>query len=407
MPVYPTMHIFFMNADNLIRPDLNVNQVQILRGGSSPIFGSSTTGAIVNFINETGEDDLVGVVKGTVGTEGLARFDFNVNGPLIGDDWRFNIGGFYRYDHGVRDPGFPGIQGGQLKANVTRLLDNGFFRISGRYLDDKNQFILPLPFQNPDDPEYVSGFGDYGSFNTPEGIDLRVPLPPGNDDLVLPLDRGINTRGGWLTGHIFLDFADNWNFENIARVMSVDHQNNALVPGDFFTSGVFTQRTIDDLILRGLVPPGSTGQFFFTNVLDPLGNPLPFDTANGLVATSTEWHVEKPISDFSDLLQIRKLTGRHNLAFGTYFAFYTQGNVWNFTDVLTNVADNPNFLDFVVTTPDGGTFDYTKDGFIRFLPLYRNGNGNTTLFAFFASDEWQLPIGYGSMAEFAGNRPTI
>ncbi len=37
-------------------------------------------------------------------------------------------------------------------------------------------------------------------------------------------------------------------------------------------------------------PAGSTGQFFFTNHFDghqsraPLGNPLPFDTPNGLVA---------------------------------------------------------------------------------------------------------------------------
>ena len=35
-----------------------------------------------------------------------ARYDLNAGGPL-GEDWRFNVGGFYRYDHGVRDPGLP------------------------------------------------------------------------------------------------------------------------------------------------------------------------------------------------------------------------------------------------------------------------------------------------------------
>src|SRR2546427_1355636 len=64
---------------------------------------------------------------------GLARSDFNVNGP-IGDDWRFNFGGYYRYNRGVRDPGFPGTRGGQLKASVTRNLANGYFRTTLKYI---------------------------------------------------------------------------------------------------------------------------------------------------------------------------------------------------------------------------------------------------------------------------------
>src|SRR4051794_12865772 len=72
-------------------------------------------------INKTGGPELHGSFKVSGATEGLARYDMNTNGPL-GDDWRFNVGGFYRYDHGVRDPGFPGISGGQVKASITRLL---------------------------------------------------------------------------------------------------------------------------------------------------------------------------------------------------------------------------------------------------------------------------------------------
>ena len=72
---------------------------------------------------------FAGSMRATAGTEGLARYDLNINGPF-GDDWRFNVGGFYRYDHGVRDPGFPGIRGGQLKASITRLLNNGYIRFS-------------------------------------------------------------------------------------------------------------------------------------------------------------------------------------------------------------------------------------------------------------------------------------
>ena len=53
-------------------------------------------------------------------------------------------------------PGSPGIRGGQLKANVTRRpRATATSGASVKYIDDRNQFILPLPFTNPDDPEYV------------------------------------------------------------------------------------------------------------------------------------------------------------------------------------------------------------------------------------------------------------
>ena len=130
-------------------------------------------------------------MRATAATEGLARYDLNINGPL-GNDWRFNAGGFYRYDHGVRDPGYPGIRGGQFKASVTRLLDNGSLRFSVKHINDRNQFILPLPFATPEDPDYVSGFSDYGSFNTAEGLDISVPTP--TEDLTLPLDNGLQDQ---------------------------------------------------------------------------------------------------------------------------------------------------------------------------------------------------------------------
>ena len=207
MPVFPTMHTFFMNADNLFRFDNNIERMEVVRGGASALFGSNTPGAIINFINKTGSDQFTGTTRLTGGTEAYARYDLNASGPL-GDDWRFNVGGFYRYDHGVRDPGFTGINGGQIKASLTRRLENGYIRASVKYLNDRNQFILPLPFTNPDDPEYVQGFGDYGSMNTNEGLDLEVPTPDGK--LRLPLDNGLRTDATWFTIDAAFDLPSEW-----------------------------------------------------------------------------------------------------------------------------------------------------------------------------------------------------
>ena len=379
MPVFPTMHTFFMNADNLFRFDQNIERMEVVRGGASALFGSNTPGAIINFINKTGGDQFAGSMRATGATQGLARYDLNAGGPL-GDDWRFSAGGFYRYDHGVRDPGFPGIRGGQLKANVTRLLSNGYIRASVKYIDDRNQFILPLPFTNSDDPNYVSGFGNYGAMSTNEGLDLRVPTPAG--DLTLPLDNGLKTQATWFTVDAAIDLADGWRLQNTAQVMQNDQEWNAILPFDVLPAADFAA-TLG-------FPAGSTAQYFFTNHFDPLGAKLAFDTPNGLVAPGGEWHVAKPISAIHDQIQLRRTFGRHSLAIGAYIANYTQDNHWNFTQILTDVRDNPRFLDLVVTPPGGTPINVTSNGFRNFLNEYHNGSGQTTVVSGVVGGEIQL-----------------
>ena len=370
LPVFPTMHTFFMNADNLFRPDLNIQKVEVVRGGSSALFGSNTPGAIINFINKTGGSSFMGVLKASAATQGFARYDFSVNGPVT-NDWRFNLGGFYRYDHGVRDPGFPGISGGQLKGNITKLLDNGFIRISAKYIDDRNQFILPLPFQNPDNPQYVPGFSDYGSMNTNEGNNISVPTPDGR--LNLPLDHGLSTKAYWLTADFGFRFNDGWNVENVAQIMNNKQEWNAILPFDVKTKSNY----IDGLNL----PAGSTYKLFYTNVFDAAGKKrIEYNTPNGLISPGGEWHVEKPMAAFQDQFKITKEVGKNTFSFGVYFANYSQTNRWYFTDILLDVADNPHFLDLEVYN-GADTMYYTKNGFRNYMSFNVNGTGITTIFS--------------------------
>ncbi|HXT47667.1 MAG TPA: TonB-dependent receptor, partial [Gemmatimonadaceae bacterium] len=326
LPVFPTMHTFFMNADNLFRFDENIERMEVVRGGSSSLFGSNTPGAIINFINKTGGDQFQGSMVAMGGTEGLARYDIDMNGP-IGDDWRFNVGGFYRYDHGVRDPGFPGIRGGQFKGNVTRLLDNGYLRFSAKIINDRNQFILDLPFENASSPRFVPGFGQYGSMNTNEALDLSVPTPTGTQSL--PLSDGLRTDASWFTADAAFDLAKDFHLRNSAQVMHDNQQWNALVPSNAMSVNDFVTGSKGQAALG--LPAGSTIQLFYTNHFDAEGNPLPFNTPNGLVAPGQDIHVAKPISAFQDQLSLRKGFGKNTLTAGAYFANYTQDNHWFFT----------------------------------------------------------------------------
>jgi iron complex outermembrane receptor protein len=376
-----------MNADNLFRFDTNIERMEVVRGGSSPLFGSNTPGAIVNFINKTGGDVFGGTMRATGASKGLARYDLNMNGPF-GNDWRFNVGGFYRYDHGVRDPGYPGIRGGQLKANITRQLDNGYLRFSVKHIDDRNQFILPLPLADPANPEFVPGLTDYASMNTPEALDLTVRTPVG--DLDLPLDNGLKTKATWFTADASFDLNDDWHLQNTAQVMQDDQEWNALVP----SNALSVQNWINGPPGSGGLglPVGTTVQLTFTNHFDLATPPnhLPFDTPNGLVAPGELIHVAKPISAIHDQLQLRRQFGPHALSIGGYFANYTQENHWNFTQILTDVENNPKFLDAVVTPPGGPPDSLTKNGFRKFLSGYNNGSGQSTIISGVVGGEIQL-----------------
>jgi outer membrane receptor protein involved in Fe transport len=118
----------------------------------------------------------------------------------------------------------------------------------------------------------------------------------------------------------------------------------------------------------------------FTNHPDAAGNPTPFDTPNGLVSPGGEWHVEKPLTAFQDQIQLTKAIGRHNVALGLYGATYTQDNRWYFTDILTDIRDQPRFLD-VIAVSGADTVHVTQNGFRRFLSNYTNGTGQASIFS--------------------------
>ncbi|OQX87666.1 hypothetical protein B6D60_03425, partial [candidate division KSB1 bacterium 4484_87] len=113
MPVFDAPALSFVNADIFVRVDENIERMEAVRGGNSALFGSNAPGGVINFISKSGGNRLSVTSKVTMGTSGLARYGFNLNGPL-GTNWRFSFGGFYRYDNGVRNPGFPSSKGGQL-----------------------------------------------------------------------------------------------------------------------------------------------------------------------------------------------------------------------------------------------------------------------------------------------------
>lgn len=145
LPVLLFGDVAFGTPDQFLRADANVDHLEVIRGGSASTLASNSPGGIINFISKTG-DAAGGAVGLTYGVSGGAqrRLDFDYGGKL-GAKTSFHIGGFNRVGEGDRPTGFNAASGGQIKANITQQLDNGYIRLSLKALDDRTPTFLPVP----------------------------------------------------------------------------------------------------------------------------------------------------------------------------------------------------------------------------------------------------------------------
>lgn len=400
LPVYNSAELAFANIDQLYRVDQTVRQMEAVRGGTGALFASNSPAGFINFRSKTGGDEIGGIVKLQSATRGKVRTDLNIGGP-IGENWRFNAGGFYRYDQGVRNPGFPGNQGGQLSANATRFLDNGYVRVYGRYLNDQNVFYLPIPLQNPDSPEGINGFdANYGTMTNRDAALARVPTPDGSGRVNRDLTRGVNPELRSLQADVVFDLTDNLTLENKARVMQSDLTFNATFSlNNPVSADVFAEQQVDNVASFGYDYTNAEGEF------DPANA-----NGNGLVAETGWWHVDKPMTDFTNQLQLTYNTGTHSLNAGAYFTNYSMSELWHWHDMLTDVQGNPRMLDLTVTDTNGETYQVTENGFTQYGSTYLNHQATATKVALYAGDEWQatdqLRVDVGGRIEhatFSGN----
>ncbi|HEV7137294.1 MAG TPA: TonB-dependent receptor plug domain-containing protein, partial [Steroidobacteraceae bacterium] len=144
MPVFGSSSLSYMDTASFVRLDDTVQRLEVVQGGPGAVFGPGQMGGTGNYILKTGDTSPGGTVSATYGTEGLWRGDV-YDGFTIADGWYGSVGGFYNESKGVRQSQFPAIQGGQFTATLKHDLDGGSVTFWGRVLDDKQQYITPIP----------------------------------------------------------------------------------------------------------------------------------------------------------------------------------------------------------------------------------------------------------------------
>lgn len=388
LPVYESPELAFANVDELFRFDETVDRVEAVRGGSASIYASNAPGGIINLVSKTGGSELSGIAKITGGTHGYSRLDFNVGGPFAEEsDWRFNVGGFYRYDEGARYAGFPGNRGGQVKANLTRLLEDGYIRVYGKYLNDRNIFYLPVPLTGGENPESIEGFdANWGTMTTAGAASVTMPGRNGEYQQ-RDLADGIHPVYKSLGAEVLLDLGGGWTLKNSARAMHSELQFNAIfslsnpMSATDYANGIASDNGAADWRYRYT----ETGRTISPAQASSLNG-------NGLVATTGWWYVNKPLSNFSNDFQMTLDVEDHSLTTGFYFSNYTADEFWSFNDILTEVTGRPSLLDLELLDNNGNKMAtrVTDNGFLNYGSFYVNANNSGTVAALYANDEWQV-----------------
>lgn len=395
LPVFEDGALQFANVDNFFRLDETVERMEAVRGGSGSIFASNAPGGIINFISKTGGSEFAGTGKLMAGDFGLFRGDLNIGGPF-NDRLRYNVGGFYRFSNGIRSPGYPADRGGQIKGNLTYLMDKGYIRVNVKRLDDRNLFLLPIPLQNPDDPEGITGFDPnfdtYASVNTNK---LKVPQP-GGGFFERSLEDGIHPVVTAFGGEVSVDLGGGFTFTDALRRTVIDQEYQALFPG---------------------APPVKATQFAAgKGITNPIysyadnGAAIPNPdnlNGNGLVAEVGFWTIDKQMQSFANNLSFSYNTDRNSLEAGYYFADYNSAQQWNWSNILLEIKDEARLLDLSDgdKVPTDRDYSRTMNGVTAVSWLTRESQQRGRINAVYVNDEWkatdQLTIEGGVRYEIA------
>ncbi|AAK25108.1 TonB-dependent receptor domain-containing protein [Caulobacter vibrioides] len=179
LPVLEFGDMLQFTSDMFMRSDLNLSQIETIRGGSASTFASNSPGGVINLISKTGDTEG-GAVQGTYGLNyGEKRLDADYGGK-ISDTLRFHVGGFYRQGEGPRDVGYTAYKGGQIKANLTKTLENGYVRVYAKLMDDRTPSYQFVPIR-------VTGTNAYPTFSNPANFNVKT------DSLLSPYTSNIVT----------------------------------------------------------------------------------------------------------------------------------------------------------------------------------------------------------------------
>jgi outer membrane receptor protein involved in Fe transport len=391
MPVQNDPALGYLNGDQAFRLDETIDRIEVVRGGPSSIFYSNAPAGAVNYIPRRVGDHAEGTLKYTVGDYGLNRIDAWYGAPV--GEWKLSLGGFYRYDDGIRDPGFHGDNGGQFRVSLNREFEGGKVSFDIKRLDDIVALDLGIPMRTYPDGKIraVPGFdGNFGTLAGPETAYIRMKTASGGDYL-FDNTLGTQVQRTQATANFQFEFGDHYTFDDHVRYDDTNTVRNGVYPNTLQSATSFLKQS------NGLLAtyPGATSlQLRYTDSPGTV-----FDVANqngnGLLTVGGLRGLTTPVRELmNDARLMRKFevgSQSHDATLGFYVANVSQDFNRYSSTALLDVEDNARLLDLVAVDATGkpvGTI--TDHGIYHYGYEWANATGQSTTTAFYLADEWQV-----------------
>ncbi|HKU90048.1 MAG TPA: TonB-dependent receptor [Steroidobacteraceae bacterium] len=384
-PLYGMPTLSFFETSSIFRLDDTVRSTEILQGGPSVVFAGGQMGATANFLLKTGTDTPEGTVGVTYGDENLMRVDAFAGFP-IGGDWFGSVGGFYRKSDGVRDPQFTADEGGQLTATLRHEGESGQFTLYARYLDDKNQFITPIPVIQ----QGTDNFSEYPGFDAQTGTyyskDIQkvflAGYPGGGTNADLANGRG--AKMFFFGANYDQELGGGWSIVDKFLVNGGDVDTNALFSGS-------NPATLDDELYN---IPTNLGGFQL-----PAGSATATFAGGGAVAADQDvihqgwWFIHKELQNINNDFRISKeIFDGNTLTAGVYLAYYEMDDEWALGNQMF-MTNEPNARPITVSYLNGlgQTVQHTDaQGFLDYGGFNITEKGHAFNKAIYLSDSWRI-----------------
>jgi len=391
IPVQQDPALGYLNGDQAFRLDETIDRIEVVRGGPASIFYSNAPAGAVNYIPRKVGDDAEGVAKYTVGDYGLNRIDAWYGAPV--GDWKLSAGGFYRYDNGIRDPGFHGDDGGQFRITAARDFSTGKVSFDVKRMDDTVYLDLGIPMRiNPDGKiRAVPGFnGNSGTLAGPETASAAMLTANGSN---YPFDntQGTHVTRTQLTGNLELQLGDGFTLTDHVRYDDSNTLRNGVYPNQVESGATFLAGAAG--YLKTYAPGATALQLRYND------SPNTVFTANqngnGLVILAGLRSITSPVRELMNDARLSRMfelgDQTHDVTFGFYAADVSQSFGRYSSSALTDVEDNARLLNLVAVNATGGIVStLTDDGINRYGYEWASANGRATTTAFYLTDEWQI-----------------
>ncbi|KRF02251.1 cyclic nucleotide-binding protein [Frateuria sp. Soil773] len=395
IPVQHDPALGYLNADQAFRLDETIERIEVVRGGPSSVFYSNAPAGAINFIPRRVGNRAEGMFKFTVGDYGLNRGDFWLGTP-VGDGWKLGVGGFYRVDNGIRDPGFHANDGGQIRANLAKDFEHGHFSVDAKHMDDKVALYLGIPMRTTagGSIEAVPGFdGNFGTLAGPQTEHVRMRQ---GDGRTYDFDNreGTHVKRDQLTLKFEHDLGAGWKLAGSMRYSDTDTQRNGVFPNTLQSADSFLGSAKNLDAWKSYLPTGTAGlQLRYVDapaqMFDNKGQ-----NGNGLLVIGGLRGVTMPVQEFiNDTRLMRKFESggqSHDVTLGYYYAHFNQDFDRYSSTALLDVRDNARLLDLVAVDAAGRPLGTLTDrGIYHYGYEWEHASGRSATHAFYLSDEWQ------------------